>query len=66
MALVDDQTQRLYYLVPAEKFDQIRALLMDEPFDPAELYPLISQTAAAAGWADPAMDAYDHYDEHRP
>jgi hypothetical protein len=56
--LIDDQTNRVYYLVPAEKLEQIRALLADEPFDPAELYPLISRAAAAAGWADPATDAY--------
>ena len=31
-----------------------------------EMYPLISKTAAAAGWADPTMDDYDRYDELRP
>ena len=29
------------------------------------MYPLIAKTAGEAGWSDPAMDAYDHYDEHR-
>lgn len=31
-------------------------------FDPRELYPLIAKTAAAAGWDDPTMDVYNHYE----
>jgi hypothetical protein len=38
---------------------------MEEGFQPRELYPLIAKTAAEAGWSDPAMDAYGHYDEQR-
>ena len=37
--------------------------LAAEPFEPRELYPLISKTAAEAGWADPQKDDYDRYDE---
>jgi hypothetical protein len=29
------------------------------------MYPLIAKAAAAAGWDDPIMDAYDNYDENR-
>jgi hypothetical protein len=64
--VVDEQTQRVYYLISAEQFEQIRALLPDEEFNPRELYPQIAKTAGAAGWNDPLMDAYDHYDEARP
>ena len=39
--------------------------LAADPFDPRELYPLISKTAAEAGWDDPLMDDYDRYDELR-
>jgi hypothetical protein len=44
---------------------KIADAIANEPFDPRELYPLISKTAAEAGWADPQMDDYDHYDEVR-
>ena len=63
LAVLDEQTQRRYYLVPAEKVDRLWPLLADGEFDPRETYPLIAKTAAAAGWADPLMDEYDHYDE---
>ena len=63
--IVDEQTQKLYYLISADQFEKVRALLVEEDFDPREMYPLISKTAAEAGWKDPEMDAYDHYDEHR-
>ena len=64
--VVDEQTQRVYYLISAEQFEQIRALLPDEEFSPRELYPQIAKTAAAAGWNDPLMDDYDHYDDAHP
>jgi PHD/YefM family antitoxin component YafN of YafNO toxin-antitoxin module len=65
IAVMDDQTRQVYYLISAEQYEQVRALLTAEPFDPRELYPLISKTAAEAGWADPQMDDYDRYDEVR-
>ncbi|HEX3654807.1 MAG TPA: hypothetical protein VHY91_23210 [Pirellulales bacterium] len=64
--VVDQQTKRVYYIISAEQFDRMRALLVEEEFSPRELYPLIAKSARDAGWNDPAMDAYDHYDEHRP
>jgi hypothetical protein len=66
VSVVDERTRRVYYLISAEQFETVKALFTDEPFDPRELYPLTSKTAAEAGWADPAMDAYDHYDDHQP
>ena len=64
--VVDQHTQRIYYIISAEQYDRVRALLVEEDFSPRELYPLIAKTAGEAGWNDTAMDAYDHYDEHRP
>lgn len=64
--VVDPQTQRVYYLISGEQFERIRALLVEEEFDPREMYPLIAKTAGEAGWNDPAMDDYDRYDELRP
>ncbi len=65
IAVVDDQTQRICYVISAEQFEQFPALLLAEPLDVRELYPLISKTAAEAGWAGPQMDDYDHYAEVR-
>jgi len=63
--VVDEQTQKIYYLISADQFEKVRALLIEEDFDPREMYPLISKTAAEAGWQEPTMDDYDRYDEHR-
>ena len=63
VAVLDEQSQKVYYLISAEEFERVRPLLMEEDFQPRELYPLIAKTAAEAGWSDPAMSAYDRYDE---
>ena len=62
--VVDEATQRLYYLISAEQFEAIKSLFQHEPLEPRELYPLTAKTAAEAGWNDPQMDSYDRYDEH--
>jgi hypothetical protein len=62
--VVDDETKQLYYLVSADDFKKVRALLVEVDFEPREMYPLIAKTAGEAGWNDPEMDVYDHYDEH--
>ena len=64
--VVDERTRRVYYLISAEQFEAVKALFTEEPFDARELYTLTAKTAAEAGWNDPTMDAYDHYDDHRP
>ena len=65
VAVLDEQSQKVYYLISAEEFEKVRPLFVEEQFQPRELYPLIAKTAAEAGWNDPAMNAYDHYDEQR-
>ncbi|MCE9545307.1 MAG: hypothetical protein K8T25_07300 [Planctomycetia bacterium] len=65
VSVVDEQTQRVYYLISADQFDRVRALLAGEEFHPREMYPLIAKTAAEAGWDDPLMDEYNDYDEYR-
>ena len=64
--VVDERTKQVYYLISAEQFEQVRSLFAQDEFQPREMYPLISKTAAEAGWADPQMDDYDRYDELRP
>lgn len=63
--LVDEQTNQVYYVISAEMFESVRALITDEEFNPREMYPLMAKVAGAAGWDDPIMDAYDNYDENR-
>ena len=63
--IVDDQTNRVYYVISAEQFAAVQALFADGNFEPREAYPLIAKTASAAGWDDPSMDDYDNYDEQR-
>lgn len=63
LRVVDHHTQRVYYLISAEQFEQVRSLIVQGEFRPREMYPLIAKTAADAGWADPQMDDYDRYDE---
>lgn len=63
--LVDEQTERVYYVISAEQFETIQAMYDHGEFHPRELYPLISKAAAAAGWDQPVMEEYNNYDEHR-
>jgi hypothetical protein len=64
--LVDAATDVHYVLMRADQYDNLRALFADgEEFDVRELYPLMAKSAAAAGWDDPALDAYNDYDAHK-
>jgi hypothetical protein len=64
--IVDADTKIHYVLMRAEQFENLRALFAEgEEFDPREVYPLMAKAAAAAGWDDPDMDAYDNYDAHK-
>lgn len=65
LKLVDNVSQREYYVVTAEQFETMQAIVEDGPVAPSQMYPLIAKTAGDAGWNDPLMDAYDNYDEHR-
>ncbi len=64
--LVDAATNVHYVLMRAEQYMNLSALFADgEDFDPRELYPLMAKSAAAAGWDDPDLDAYNDYDAHK-
>ncbi len=65
VTVLDEITHQTYYLVSAKDFDRLKTLLSEEPFQPQDIYPLISRTALDAGWNDPLMDEYDNYDQHR-
>jgi hypothetical protein len=65
LPVVDEATQKVYYIISEEQLAALRGIVENGDFTPGELYPLIAKTAAAAGWQSPEMDEYDNYDEHR-
>ena len=61
--LVDSVTNVHYVLMRADQYANLGALIGEaEEFDPRELYPVMAKSAAAAGWDDPDLDAYNDYD----
>jgi len=63
--LVDAAGKVQYVLVPAEQYQQVRSLPESDQCYTAQTYPLQERVAHTAGWDDPEMAAYDHYDIHR-
>jgi len=55
--VVDPSTNRVYYLISAEQFQQMAATLSGD-FDPRELYPTIEKVMAEDDAADPLLDSY--------
>lgn len=64
--IIDDETKRVYYVISSDLFEQIRPLIPDTTFELRELAPQLAKTATAAGWDDPVMAAYDHFDDRHP
>ncbi len=63
LRIVDADTNVHYVLMRAEQYENLSALFAEgEEFGPRELYPLMASSAAAAGWDDPELDAYNDYD----
>jgi hypothetical protein len=62
--IVDPRTNRTYVLVSAEQYERVKALL-EQDENLSDTYPAQMESAMRAGWADPAMDDYDRYDELR-
>ena len=55
-----------YVPMRADQYENLSALIAEgEDFDPRELYPVMAKSAAAAGWDDPDLDAYNDYDSHK-
>ena len=64
--LTDPQTATPYVLLRKDVYDRLRRLLYDDGDATAEeLRGLLARSAAANGWGEPGMDAYDRYDEER-
>jgi len=62
--VVDPRTKKAYVLVAAEQYERIKALL-EQDDNLSDTYPAQVESAMRAGWADPTMNDYDRYDEHR-
>ena len=63
--VVDPATNKVYLLIPREQYDKLKPLFENESLSNPEQRELLRQAGRRAGWDEPAMDAYDHYDEHR-
>jgi hypothetical protein len=64
--IVDAATNAHYVLMRAEQYDNLNgSFASDEKFHPRDFYPLITKSAASAGWDDPDMDTYNDYDAHK-
>ena len=63
--VVDPATNKVYLLVPREQYERLKPIFEDEPLSALEQRELLRQAGQRAGWDDPEMDAYDHYDENR-
>ncbi len=64
--MIDPRTKRVYVLIADEKFDQLQSLVDMEPLSLAEQRVVLLHAGQRAGWDDPEMNAYDHYDDHQP
>jgi hypothetical protein len=60
--LIDPKTHEIFVLLRVSDYERIRAFLEDD-FDIRDTYAAQFASAMRAGWADPAMDDYDNYDE---
>ncbi len=63
LRLLDPDTQTEYVLLPADVYE--RKVGGDADDDLAATYRAQIESAAAAGWDEPAMSDYDNYDENR-
>jgi hypothetical protein len=63
--LIDPATNRSYFLIPCELYERLKPLFEGDPITRQEQSQLLRLAGKRAGWDDPAMDAYDRYDEAR-
>jgi hypothetical protein len=64
--VTDGQTARSYVVLGKDLFDRVRRLLYDDSeWTEDELRLQLARSAAANGWDEPGMEAYERYDEER-
>ena len=62
--VIDPRTQDAYVLVRWAVYERVRALLEDD-FSAEDAFQAQIESAAAAGWDDPALDIYNELDPRR-
>ena len=62
---VHPSTGKVFFLVSEEHYQRLKPLFEEDQLSLEEQRFQIEQMGKRAGWDDPAMDAYDGYDEHR-
>jgi hypothetical protein len=60
LRLIDPVSKRVFVLLDETQYERMRELV--EGLQPRDTYAA-SDRVFASGWADPAMDDYDHYEE---
>jgi hypothetical protein len=64
--IIDPATNAAYILVRKDVFDRMKGLLYDDSeLSHEEMRLLLARSSKENGWAEPGMEAYDNYDEHR-
>jgi hypothetical protein len=62
--VTDPQTSQPYVVLRKDIYEKVQHLLYDDSeWSPEELRTLLARSAKDNGWDEPAMDAYDRYDE---
>jgi hypothetical protein len=64
LEVVDPGTRQVYVLISRDQYARLRPLLEDSALSLDNQRQLLADAGRRAGWDDPAMDIYDHYDEH--
>ena len=62
--VIDPRTKDAYVLVRREVYERLRAMLEDD-FSAEDAFRAQIESAAAAGWDDPALDVYNELDPRR-
>ena len=57
--ILDPATNRVYYLISAEQFQQVARTLSDD-LDPREGYPLVDKVMADDDAGDPWLESYGY------
>jgi hypothetical protein len=62
--LIDSETKEAYIVLRAELYDRLKYLLEEDGYEITDTYRAQMESALRAGWGDPEMDAYNHYDDN--
>ena len=58
-------TGKIFFLVGEAEYERLKPIFEGVPLTRQEQQFQLREAGRRAGWDEPAMDAYDHYDDHR-